>query len=92
MISPCQCLYETASVTENGVLCCAVCNLPKLRAHPAEKLADYRELSARIGVPESKLRELRSAGVLCPVPKLSGHKTPFFHVPSVLIQLGIKTK
>ncbi len=96
MTAACQCLYETASVAfavdseSVGPLRCAVCGLPKLRALPAERLADFGELSARIGVPELKLRQLCSAGVLRPVPKLTGHRTKLFHVPSALLQLGIK--
>lgn len=89
---PCACQYETASlqVAEGelrGVLVCAVCERPKLRPLP-DRLADFRELSQRLNIPEHTLRTLRTARRITALVERGS--TVLFHVPSVLRQLGVK--
>ncbi len=94
MTAPCQCCYETASlqVAEGelrGVLVCAVCSRPKARA-VLDTLLPYEHAATALGLPESILRTLVSAGSIVPTVRRGNFVRLLpSHIRAQLAQKGI---
>jgi len=66
MTTFCQCPYDTASVANaDGVMACAVCDLPKRRVWPDMALP-VDEAAMAMGLPGKTLRGLIASGKVCP--------------------------
>ena len=91
----CQCPYETASrqVCDgklNGVLVCAVCELPKRREIP-DGLFSISQAAALVGIGAKTLRTLISSGSVQPTHR-DGRQTLVrpAHLLAQLSQKGIR--